>query len=656
MKISPPLPTPADYEAQPDAAHPAAPAPARAARPLRRMIYIALRVVVVLLAVVVGYKLTRVALHGWNAYEAARTVAALRDDGDIDRADLVQAAAAAEVITQSAAGIESEARLFAPLLRAAEPLPWIGPTLAAMPNFLAAGRIGAEMGQALLHLTTAQADRTNDAEIPLLLAAALRDQPQAFVALGQQAAAIEQLLGDLPPAALIAPLDILIPQAQAGARLLSAGLEMAPALPTLLGFERPQAYLILVQNNQELRATGGFISAVGTLTLAQGQPSGLEFVDSYAIARNDVDHPWAPDPLKQYMGIELIFLRDANWSPDFPTTAQLARSLYAQDAGAQVDGVVSIDLRAVELLIGALAPLTVPGADEPVTGENLIAQLQRFWDQPLGTDATIQNAGSEWLKSRKDFMPVLAKAALDRIERGNFNPLALAAAADNALNERAIQVWTADPTAAERLATLGWDGRLRPLPGADFLALVDTNMGYNKVDAVLDRSLRYAVSWPAGPDAPALAVASITYRHPVQLADPPVCKVESEYGLTYTDMTERCYFNYVRLYVPAGSELIATDGVTEDSVADRPGERGTQLFAGYFVLEPGRQHTVSFTYRLPAALARQDYRLVVQRQSGAGPLPLQLAVDDATLTTTLVDGRLIWTPQWDALDPATPAQ
>src|SRR5690606_18440876 len=112
----------------------------------------------------------------------------------------------------------------------------------------------------------------------------------------------------------------------------------------------------------------------------------------------------------------------SNWSPDFPTSALLAQSLYAQDAGVAVDGVVTVDLRAVQLLVAALGPLTVEGADEPVTGENIIEQVQRFWDQPLDSDNTIESDIDEWWQQRKDFMPILAQAALDRLQSGQFNP------------------------------------------------------------------------------------------------------------------------------------------------------------------------------------------------------------------------------------------
>ncbi|RIK45058.1 MAG: hypothetical protein DCC57_16950 [Chloroflexi bacterium] len=566
----------------------------------RQWLFLA-RVVVLVAVVVLGYKLLRAGLFGLAAYHQATELRALRDDGDLDSADLARAASILGEAYRSVAALEQEMRLFAPALHAARLLPWVGPTLAATPELLVAGRESVALAAETLQLIAPAAAAQPAAPMPEVLLAAIAAGPDPFAALSSRAGAASRALASIPAARLIGPLAEPVAQAQSALALVADGLTLAPVLPKLLGMYGAQTYLLLVQNNQELRATGGFISAVGQVTINQGRIEGLEIADSYTVARNDVDHPRSPEPQERYMGIPLVFLRDANWSPDFPTTALLARSLYAQDAGVPVDGVATIDLRAVQLLVGALGPLEVEGADEPVTGANIVEQVQRFWDQPLETDLTIENAGQEWWKQRKDFMPILAQAALGRLQSGHFNPLALADAAEASLAERAVQVWMVDEDAAERLAALGWDGGLHPLPGADYVALVDTNMGYNKVNAVLKRA-------------------------------------------TYTDMVERCYFNYVRLYVPGGSELVSVDGVEADSASSQAGERGTQVFAGYFVQEPGSEHTVIFRYRLPPEITPTAYRLVVQRQSGSGPLPLTVQAGDTRFATTLVEARLEWTP------------
>ena len=145
-----------------------------------------------------------------------------------------------------------------------------------------------------------------------------------------------------------------------------------------------------------------------------------------------------------------------------------------------------------------MGPLKVKGSEEKVTGENLVEQIKQFWDRPLKPAIQSSPAGvQEWWRQRKDFMPALAEAVLNRIRSGNYNPLAVADAAKRALDERAIQVWLVNP-ASTLLAQREWNGGMQPVDGADFLALVDRNMGYNKVDSVLGRSVDYVVTWPDG--------------------------------------------------------------------------------------------------------------------------------------------------------------
>jgi len=344
------------------------------------------------------------------------------------------------------------------------------------------------------------------------------------------------------------------------------------------------------------------------------------------------------------MNIGLLLFRDANWSPDFPRSAQLASAIYAQDTGQVVDGAISVDLRAVELFFEGLGPLTVPGADEPVTAENIVDQIKRFFEKPLNSDKSLgAEFSGEWWRQRKEFIPTLADAAMQKLTSGGVDYAALMVKGLQALEEGAVQVWLKDEDAAERMAEAGWDGSVRPQDDADFLLYVDTNMGYNKVDSVMERALAYEVSWPDGDDAPGLATVSMTYHHPIEM-DGHECDQTPRYGDSYDDMARRCYFDYVRLYAHGGSELINVEGVDSDSIESRRGESGTNVFSGFFIMEPGSEHTVTFTYRLPPAIMQEDYRLVVQKQSGMAPLPLSVKVADDGFETTLQQRRLEWSP------------
>jgi hypothetical protein len=173
------------------------------------------------------------------------------------------------------------------------------------------------------------------------------------------------------------------------------------------------------------------------------------------------------------------------------------------------------------------------------------------------------------------------------------------------------------------------------------VALVDSNVGFNKVNAVVTRSIDYKVVWQ-GEDQPAQATTTITYVHPIQKPD-HVCDPTPRYGENYDDMIERCYFNYVRLYVPRGSRLLGIEGTEEDSNSSRRGEARTQVLAGYFIMKPGESHTVTFTYELPATIQPDNYRLIVQRQAGSGPLPLTWTIGEADpQSVTLMGNWVAW--------------
>jgi hypothetical protein len=420
------------------------------------------------------------------------------------------------------------------------------------------------------------------------------------------------------------------------------GLQLGPLLPKLIGLNGPVTYLILVQNNDELRATGGFISAFGLLTLENARITELEFIDSYALFREDLPYPPAPPPMQRYMAIQLLTVRDANWSPDLPTSAQLLQTLYRRETGRQVDGIITLDLRAVELLFGALEPLQIEGVDDLIMGSTVVQQIKQLYSVPASLEADIETAGlGPWWMARKEFIPALARSARARLESGDIDLFKLLAAVQTATSERSLQLWLDDPLAQTQIAELGWDGGLHPPSDADYLALVDTNMGYNKVDAVMQRSLAYAVTWPDGPDSPALATATITYTHPLSVTD-DVCEATPRYGVDYDDMTERCYFNFVRLYTPNGSRLMEMSGVAPDSVRSQRGEARTQLFSGYFTMRPGETHIVTVTYALPERIKAEGYQLVIQRQSGTRPLPVTLSIAGEQWSTRLVEGRLVW--------------
>lgn len=612
-----------------------------------------------------GVRLALTGLMIWVSFQGARSIyyarhaysAALELRGLVDNSVHTQATATdIRALQQALIRLEepleqlhNEVGRAAPLLQRLQHAPRYGATLANLPELIWISLEYTQIAQDALNLTAQVQSPNNGASFSEFIENAAK-QPEPFQALAHRSAAVEARLHALPVLQFAPTVAGKLHQAQEVAPLLTAGLELMPHLATLLGFEEERTYLLLMQNNHELRATGGFVTAVGLLTLKNGEVKALAFKDSYEVDNPAVKHPWAPEPMQRYLDIDLMFLRDVNWSPDFPTTAQLARSLYAQNEGVWVDGVVALDLHAVQYLVESMGTLHAPGIQEPITGANVVAQMKEFWrNAPLIDVAPNQASSAEeptatdWWGRRKDFMPLLAEAMRTRLESGAIDHARVAWVLVRAFNQRSVQLWMNTGATAQALSRLAWDGALQPTAGADFLALVDSNLGYNKADSAVERTLRYAVQWPNGSNAPALARATIAYTHAVNLPDHR-CDLSPRYGDSYDDMIARCYFDYVRLYAPGGSRLVDVEGVERASVSSTRGEQNTQLFAAYMVLMPGERREISFIYELPLSIQLPTYELMVQRQAGTEALPVEIEVAGYGAGAVLKDTLLRWSP------------
>jgi hypothetical protein len=523
-------------------------------------------------------------------------------------------------------------------------LPRYGPTLAAAPALLdmaielAGG--GREALDALAPLTDKMGggqggDLLTEA-LPVISAAApqLKD---ADARLAQAQALRAGIGGNLHPrlAEQLPRLDRLLPLAR-------AGLQAAQAAPVLLGADGPRTYLILAQNNHELRGTGGFISGVGTVRLDGGRITDLKLSDSYSVDDLAQPHPAPPRAMTEQMGIQLLTLRDSNWSPDFPESGEVARALFEQDRGIATDGAIALDLEAVRLLIAALGPLQVPGVDQPVTGADVLDWMKRSWTAPQDASGTAAEAAtSDWWLKRKDFMGELMGAALAKLQGGgDLNASALAEAIVTMLEGRHLQVAVDDPALAKVMAEQGWDGSLRPPKASDFLAVVDANVGFNKTNAAVMEAIAYRVE-PVNDGLE--ATLTLTYTHTAPAGAEPVCDRTPRYGDSYDALINRCYWDYLRVYTPGGSELLTSEGLNHP--AAEQGERGTTVFTGNFSLRPGDQHVITLRYRLPADIPTSPFRLFVRKQAGTLAPSLNISLSGCAWDTDLAQDRVFACPE-----------
>lgn len=428
--------------------------------------------------------------------------------------------------------------------------------------------------------------------------------------------------------------------------IIEAGTQALQVAPQLLGNNKPQSYLVLAQNRDELRATGGFISGIGLITVEDGKINQFNLGDSYLVDDFSKAYPAPPEPLKRFMLADYWVTRDANWSPDFPSAAQEAQSLYSLSTGVDTQGVIAFNQIAVQRILEVIGPVIVPVTDEPVTAANVEEYMRQAW-----APAPEEGLSQEWWLHRKDFMQQLGSVVLEKVLQVSDREqlMNLAKTMVDLLNQGQVMVYFNDLTAQTALEAGGWDGGLHP-GNNDYLYIVDSNVGFNKVDSVIQRTVSYQVDLsdlrqPAGE-------VTLHYQHTGSGELP--CKQEISYGSgTYMDMQQRCYLNYWRVYVPGGTELQSSNAqpVPADEllsgrdwpgqVESIPGEAGSQVLAGLLMLPPAKSTQINISYILPSDVVEYsnaniwEYALTVQVQAGSEGMPFQLYIKMPDNTSVL---------------------
>lgn len=534
------------------------------------------------------------------------------------------------LLAETVAAMETLHTEMTPFLPLTPHLGWVpvyGGDIQAAPYLVSAGldgvRAGNVLASALSPVWAMQAEPKQDKVLAHLIVMLLQTEPELETAGGLLTRAGQTLSA--------VDIETLSPPTAARVELLARyldestiGVQGAKILPDLLGARAPRTYLLLTQNSDELRPSGGYINAAGHIVLAQGRI--VEFVvqDSYAIDRLTNDYPWPPDPLYRYMGLDYWMLRDAGWSPDFPTAARTAMELYRMGQDISVDGVIALDQQAFPDILRATGPLRVEG--ERVASDNVIELMRRHW-QPEWDESW----DGEWWLNRKSFMMSLAEVVRLKFEQdfGSIDFLTLTTSLKEALAEKHIQLYLDDPAGESILAEKNWAGALRPATG-DYLMVVDANVGYNKAGAVVDRHLAYRLD--LAPDGSGQAGVTLTYRHQAPQRN-ATCSQAPRYNRVYEQNMVRCYWDYVRVIAPAGAKLLhGPDTVVDGRYLLRgqstTGEIDVELFGDdkvgwgqLFLLEPQETISLDYGYALPQGTARVDdgrwvYTLLLQKQPG----------------------------------------
>jgi len=403
--------------------------------------------------------------------------------------------------------------------------------------------------------------------------------------------------------------------------LIEQGRSLLELVPEFLGSSGPRTYLIIFQNDAELRATGGFMTAISFLTISDGKVLENEvYPGTYAHPYQKREDP--PAPLGKYLGVPRWYFHDMNYSPDLPTSARKMKQVWEAARLPKINGIVMVNTETAADLLKVTGPLDVPyynidlansglpdpckKGGPPFTSENLVCRLEFYVEKsPYKTPGE---------KVKRDLLGKLSDAVIGRISSSSAEiwpqliDLVFAF-----LNQRSVMIHSFQPPEQELLSELGYAGEVEEFSGDYFLA-VDSNFGGRKTDMFIDAEMKQTLERQE--DGTWRKTVELKYHNPQP----------------HDNWLSSGYRDFVRLYVPKGSRLVSVGGASaiwtspsagSNKVANPAGweEFGKTVFGAFFTFKPEETKTVTFVYDLPASVGEGieesgEYRLFIQKQSG----------------------------------------
>ena len=421
--------------------------------------------------------------------------------------------------------------------------------------------------------------------------------------LNQAAAQLDRIALDKLPSDLLLQIEQLRNYREQLADLNTILLDSPDLLTNLLGLDEERAYLVLAQNNDEIRPSGGYISAYGWVTIHEGRITDHEYSPTTSMNPNPpndtfLEMVYIPEWWIQYRK-PIYAAWEGSWYTDFPSTARLAMDYYNAGDNPQipVKGVIAIDSTGVELLLGALGEVSVEDGSRAVTADNfrelLYDMCKSGQDENLHKEfiaATYYAIFTEWRNIQAEQIPDLLRALFEGVR------------------SKHILIFFDDEPANQAVARLRWNGAQFPGIDYDYLLVADANLG-NKSNHSIDRSIIYDVQ--IQPNHTLQSRLNIHYEYYAAVAEQDPAIDAQLYGALD-------YHNIMQIFLPSGSQLFET------SVPDEltPIDTGSHLLlVARTEVAYNSNEWFQFVYETPQLIheigSYQRYRLLVQKQPGA---------------------------------------
>lgn len=409
-----------------------------------------------------------------------------------------------------------------------------------------------------------------------------------------------------------------------------------------LGDKNLKKYLLVFQNDNELRASGGFMGSLAIVDFKNGNLANITIPPggTYDLRAGLTKLLQAPEPLR-LVNPQWEF-QDTNWWPSWPASASNIAYFYNKSDGATIDGVIAVNSDWLGKLLEVVGPIDLPDYQKTITAENFEMELQK----------SVEIEYTDKKQPKKILSDLAPKLLANILEASPDKMLSLASIFNQGLKEKDIQLYMINEDEEKFVLDNNWGGQMKEAQ-KDYLSVVATNIGGGKTDNVIKQEIYHQASILA--DGSVIDNLVISRSHFGPIDD------------NFTNVPNR---SFIRVYVPLGSQLLRAEGfkrpsdqefrqpekylteddrllneklaITDDSSLTKIyAENNKTVFGNWLTVKPGETKEALLVYKLPfkinlsgqkelasnwlgkikaafsSSLAHDSYSLLVQKQAGS---------------------------------------
>ncbi len=399
-------------------------------------------------------------------------------------------------------------------------------------------------------------------------------------------------------------------------------LSILGVFPEILGFSNQKNYLILFQNNGELRPTGGFIGSIGEISFSKGRLKNVDVQDVYELdgqLKAHVEPHWI---VRRYLQPHM-YLRDSNFDPDFSISASYSSLLYQFESGKKADGVIGIDFEVLKQILKIVGPIRLKEYNKTLDEKNAFSFLEN----------TIESEFFPGSSQKRDILNSLLNQIIISLENDKRKLFKIASIVPALLKEKHILLYSENKSTQTVFSANNFGGTISDLRDKnkygiyDFLAINEANIGVNKANTKIERDVKYLINVSEN-------------------------KNKSKVVLTFKNNGSNNYRSYIKVMTPLGSsfenikidnKILATvPAITDYSIFESPNfsppnaleiEETTKdeikTFGFVTNINGGKSQTIELSYEngsTPLSKTYGGYSLLYIKQPGTSSYPLSVKI------------------------------